>query len=78
VCESAEECGGCGVSHELEGLANGGEAWDLVGGRLDVVEADNGDVAGDMETGVVECSDAAHRGDVVEAKNGGELLLGFE
>lgn len=32
VLEAAEESGGGGAAHEPEGLADGGEAGDLVGG----------------------------------------------
>ena len=73
--EFEEERFGRGASHELERLADGGDARDVEGGGLDVVEADDGDVVGDAEAGVVEGADAAHGGDVVEAEDGGELAL---
>ena len=47
-------------------------AGNLIGGGLDVVEAEDGDVAGNAEAGLVEGADAAHGGDVVEAEDGGE------
>jgi len=78
VGHALEESGGGFGAHELEGLTDGGETGDLVGGGLDVVEANDGDVVGDVEAVVVEGADAAHGGDVVEAEDGGEFLFGFE
>lgn len=56
----------------LQGLADGGDAGNVIGGGLDIVVADDGDVFGDAESGVVEGADDAHGGDVVEADDGGE------
>lgn len=47
--QAAQERGGGGASHEFEGLANGGEAGHLVGGGLNIIEAHDGDIAGDVE-----------------------------
>ena len=69
------EQGDRGLSaHLLERLADGGEARNDVGGSLDVVEAEDGDVFRDFETCIVEGSDAADGGDVVEAEQGGKVF----
>lgn len=67
MCQTAQERRGCGGSHELERLSDGGEAGNLVGGRFNVIEAHDGDIARDVEAGVVESADTAHGCDVVEA-----------
>ena len=54
-------------------MTDSGEARGLVGGRGDVVEADDGDVFGAAEAGVRDGADGADGGDVVEAEDGGEV-----
>lgn len=56
----------------MEGLADGGERGDLVGGGLNVVEADDGDILGDPEAGFVEGANGSHGRDIVEAEDRGE------
>lgn len=73
-----EEHLGGGAAHLPERLTNGGEAWDLIGGRLDVVEAEDGYVGRHVETGLVEGADAAHGGDVVEAKDCGKRAMALD
>ena len=78
ACEFAEEEGGGEGAHGFERLADGGEAGDVEGGGFDVVVAEDGDVFGDAEAGVVEGADGADGGDVVEAEDGGEGGAGGE
>jgi len=58
----------------LERLTNRGEAGDDVGSGLNVVESQDRDIFGDFETRVVKSADAAYRGNIVEAKQGGEVF----
>ena len=67
-----EQLGG-GDTHLVEGLAHGGEAGVEVLGDDDVVEADDGDVAGAGEAGVFNGADGADGSGVVEAEDGGEV-----
>jgi hypothetical protein len=55
-------------------LAHGGEPRVEVLGDDDVVEADDGDVAGAGEAGVLNGADGANGGGVVEAEDGGEVV----
>ncbi len=64
---------GTGDAHFVQGLAHGGEAGVGVLGDEDVVEADDGDVAGAGEAGVFDGADGADGGGVVEAEDGGEV-----
>jgi hypothetical protein len=67
-----------GPSHLVKGLANGGEPRVVVLGNDDVVEADDGDVAGAVEACVFDSADGADGGGVVEAEDGGEVLRSCE
>ena len=71
--DALEEGLDCDLAHAAEGLADGGEARDMVGGAGDVVEADDGDVVGAAEACVGDGADGADGGDVVETEDGGEV-----
>ncbi len=60
-----------GVGEVLAGHADGGEGRDGVLGEVDVVEADEGEVVGDLEAGFEECVLDADGGHVVGAHDGG-------
>ena len=62
----------------MEGLADGGEARVEVLGDDDVVEADDGDVAGAGEACVFDGADGSDGGGVVEAEDGGEVVCARE
>jgi len=73
------EQGACGESaHLLEWLADGCQAGNDVRGGLDVVEAKDRDVVGNLEAGVVHGSYAADGGDIVETEDGGEVSAAQE
>ena len=78
MCQAAKESCRCGASHQPEWLSYRREARDLVGGRFNIIEAHDGDIAGYVEAGIVKSADAAHGSDVIEAKDCGELLLCFK
>src|SRR5580704_4069626 len=73
VGELLDQGAGRQGSHVLQRLTNCGEAGNDVGGRLNVVEAEYRDVLRDLQARVVQCSDAADCGDVVEAKDCGKV-----
>lgn len=70
--DEAEEMDGGDAAHVIEGLAHGGEAGANGGGGGDIVKADDGDIAWNVEAGLVQRGDGAHGGDVIEGKDGGE------
>jgi len=59
---------GGGSSHFAQGLADGGESGILVGGALNVVESDHGDVFGNGETRLTQSANGTHGGNIVEGK----------
>lgn len=61
-------------AHIVQGLSDGGEGGVLKRGRLDVVEADHGDILGDAEAGLADGADGAYGGDVIKGEDGGEAL----
>ena len=65
-------CGG--APHFLEGLANGGKSGILIGGALDVIEADDRNVMGNAQSGLAESANRSHCRDVVESEERGEPL----
>lgn len=65
-------------AHAMQGLAHRRERGVLVGGGMDVVEADDGDVVRDADAGLVQRADAADGGDVVEGEDGGEAGVARE
>ena len=73
-----QEHPGGGAAHLLKRLPDGGEAWNLIGRGLDVVKAEDGDIGGNAESGLVQCADAAHGGYVVEAENSSEALSALD
>lgn len=73
----AVEEGLCGDgAHFEEGLVDGRKRRDGESGEVDVVEADDGNVAGNAEAGFVEDDHGAHGGSVVIGKESGEGELG--
>ncbi len=67
-----------GFPHAAEGLADGCETRGLIGGRGDVVKADDGDVFGAAEASVGDGADGTDGGDIVEAEDGGEVTSACE
>jgi len=65
---------GSGPAHFAQGLANGGQGGILEGGALNVVESDDGDIFGNVASGLVQGADRAHGGNIVEGEQGGEFL----
>ena len=64
----------CGdLAHSPQRLADGGQAGRVVHGAGDVVEADDGDVAGAGQASIHDGTHRAQRSNVVEAENRGEV-----
>ena len=76
--DAPEEDLGSGAAHLAQGLADGGQGRVLVGGALDIVKADDGNIFGDVQAGLAQGANGAHGGNVVEGKQGGEGLGGGE
>ena len=72
--DAAEEDLGGGASHFAQRLADGSESGVLIGGALNVVETDDGDIFGHAQAGFAESANGSHSGDVVE---GEERRKGF-
>lgn len=76
ILDAVEE-GLCGDgAHFEEGLVDGGKRRDGERGEGDVVEADDGDVAGNAEAGFVEDDHSTHGGSVVIGEKSSEWELG--
>lgn len=60
-------------THLRKRLADGGEAWVVESGALNIVEADNGNVAGDLKAVIDAGTNGSDGGDVVVADDGGEI-----
>src|SRR5437868_3829482 len=56
------------LSHVPEGLLDRRQATNLIGGALDVVEAEDRNVFGHTQAELVQGTDCAHRADVVKGK----------
>ena len=67
-----------GVGDLGAGEAQGGEGWHGVGAELDVVEADDGDVAGDTESELADCAHGSDGCEVVGGEDCGGAGAGFE
>ena len=63
--DEAEKIDGGSAAHVVKRLVDGGEAGADGGGSGNVVKADDGDVAGDVEPGLMEGGDGAHGGYIV-------------
>ena len=59
---------GGGASHFAQGLAHRSQAGLLVGGALNVVEADNGNIFGDAASRLAQRTNRSHSGDIVEGE----------
>ena len=73
--EEGAEGGVCDLG---AGEAEGGEGRHGVGAELDVVEADDGDVAGDAEAELADCAHGADGGEVVGGEDCGGAGAGLE
>ena len=62
------------ASHFAQRLAHRGQARLLIGGTLDVVEADNGNIFGDATSRLAQRANRSHGGDIVEREESGEAF----
>src|SRR6516165_10611912 len=66
------------LSHLKQRLPHGGERWGGVSGGLDVVKADDRDVARHAQARILEGANGADGSDVVKAENRGEVASLFK
>lgn len=61
------------LTHSAQWLADGGQAWRVIGGAGDIVEADDGDILRAAQTGIDDGTNGADGGDIVETKDRSEV-----
>src|SRR4030095_1757546 len=76
--EALEQSACSKASHLKQRLANRSQGWIVKCGSVDVVEAEDGNIAGDPQPHLFQSADRSDRRDIVEGKDGGEFLAGRE
>ena len=74
AADAAQQDFSGGAAHLAEGLTHRRQTWVLIGGGLDIVEADYGNVFWNVQTGFAQGTNGAHRRNVVESEQGGKGL----